>query len=273
MSGRESQIAVLRQERRVALAQYDYQRAQEIYLQIQQLQNGASSAVHSQARTSQLELECRRDLIVNHSSQTDCLLIQKKAEIAQRFLLQREAIEQSFSQDYENLCFQHITAVTRDASRPVPAAERLLHEAELRGNHDDYDGARNIYNEAMAIQKATREERCSNLEEAFAQSKRRLQERKLKDLALLADRENSAIVEVERQYQEAQKIISNQLKVKDAKLGRSPESLYSGRGSRASSRRSAATPDRTRSIVDQNSPSQRSSANWSPYRSRRGLPI
>jgi hypothetical protein len=248
-----SQIRSLRREHEVALLQYDFAQASLIHQQIERLQKGLVKG----QKAPDLNSEHERGMTVARASELDQVLAKMRIEVRTRFLQRRQEIEERYTQEYEGLCLQHAIAVERCAARPIPVADACFQESVRLGRMHDYRAAAGVHAQAQKVQAAVHKERLAEIDAAFARSEQALRAKEARDLALLDDREERALLEIERQYSDARGILANRLKAQTYKATRGqprtpdryPMSLSPVRRSPSTPRRPA-TPSSVRANLN-----------------------
>jgi hypothetical protein len=167
-----------------------------------------------------LDLDRQRDTITSYSIQAERLLVRKKTEFQTQALLRRKAVEEKFSEEYNRMCLKHTMNVEREVARPTPEVQKLMAKATMLGRVHEYGKAHELHELATKIQAQFAEERRVELDGEFAHRVDLLNRRKAREIELLEDREKRQVLELERQYNEAQQIWTNALTVKDDKEAR-----------------------------------------------------
>jgi hypothetical protein len=221
MSSIASQLASLRKQHDTALKTYDFERADLIHQQIQQLQAQVTSDHRAADRTqAELAFEHDRDLIATESAQDDRTLAAARLRMTRECRGRRQAIERLFAQEYDSLYAQHLLDLKRESSRAIPEVDALLFESRVQGKQHNYAQARDLRDQAVTLRNSINEERRHALGEVFGRNEKRLREQKARNLASLDEREKAALAELERKHGEAQTVARNRLRVKDMKTER-----------------------------------------------------
>jgi hypothetical protein len=215
----DAQLQKLRQQHEAALKRYDFEKADLIHQQILRLRRTAT--VEPTGPTlPELDVDFQRNTITACSAQADQLRSQKESELETRFLVRQQAIEAHYTEESNKLCLKHTLNTERVISKPTPQVQVLLAEATMNGRVHNYSRAQELYREAKRLQALFSERRSAELDAAFRETKQRLEARKARDLELLNVQRESARLELIRQYDEAQRVMSNMLNVKDSRASR-----------------------------------------------------
>jgi hypothetical protein len=266
MSSLASQLLSLRKQHDAALKAYDFQRADLIHQQIQQLQGQISTDHRLADRTqAELDLDHHHELITAKSANDGQTLTTIRHQITSDFHSRRQTIEQLFTQDYDALHAQHLLDIERETSRGIPEVDALLFQSRVFGKEHKYAQARSLHEQAMKLRNSINEERRRAVVVVFAKNERKLRNRKERSLKHIDEREKVALEEIERKHSTAHNIARNRLRVKDMKAERTLKDVE--RPERTESSFSAvhavtATPRRTRSVSTLNQTRNSRKRSW-----------
>jgi SHS2 domain-containing protein len=213
-----SQLESLRKQHQSALLDYNFQHAELLNQRIRELQTQVSTDNWtSNRRLATQTLEHHRTLITTQSSEYDQALAQQKAAIANRFRIQRSAIDQLFAQENDRLRAQYDLDVERSTSRAIPDVASLLREARVLGSNHDYEQAREVHEQAMKLRDSINEERRFGSAVLFVKRQRELRERRARQLKAVDEREEALMRGLEHRTDQVHAIVLNRMKVKDSK--------------------------------------------------------
>ena len=244
---KSAQIEVLRKEHQNAINTYDFDRAELISRQIQRLRTEISREYENyQVGTTTLNLDEQREKIHGETQRTEATLMEKLVDLQKRFHERYKELQAKHTQQLTDLSLEHTMALERETSRPIPEVDKLLQQSKIYGKEHNYQQAKSLYHEAMAIQKRVNEQRRNECNALFQKAERKLKQRQARELALFEEKQNAAKEEINQQYSRHKTVIDNRMKVKELKATLKPpiERVSMSRTTRRSSSVSRARTSR-----------------------------
>jgi hypothetical protein len=247
---RAVQIEALHREHGIACDKFDFDRAQLIEKQIQRLQSEASRDFElNVVDTAALQIEEQREKILGDSARGNADYTQMKIDVQKTFHLRFQQLKERHTQELTDLSLEHTMELERQIGHPIPEAEKLETEARLLGRQHRYADARTVYKDAERIRASIQKERRDKCQTAFLKSQTRLQLRQQREENLLAEKQQSAIRELDQKLSYYGAEVANKMKVKEFKASRLRVAQQSGRVSRQSSARRSRSVSRAGSAM------------------------
>ena len=211
-------ITILRKQYKSALENFEFDKAEMIDKQIQHLRNQISRAqTPHQSETFRHEIDAQKEKYHNISANKYNQIMQEREQIQKNFHNKYLSLQSSHSHQITDLASQHEILLEKEMQRPVPEAENLFNHSKVLGKAKKYSDAKATYNEAQNIKKKTLEERRRSCSINYEKQLRALKNQQAREIQLLSDKQNAALQILDQQNEEAQNLISTQLKFKEYK--------------------------------------------------------
>jgi hypothetical protein len=150
-----------------------------------------------------------------------------------------QAMRARQTQELTDLALQHALELERELARPVPEAQKLLHQSANFGHDHQYANAKATYNQATRIRGATLAARRDAVNARFAKKERELKARHERDIALLSKKQEASARDINREHSECEMRQANQMRVQEVKQGFATRARASARRSRSVTRSGA----------------------------------
>jgi hypothetical protein len=213
-----TQLSILRREHDSAVEHCDFDRAEFIKTQMTRLRAGINRESQTdKAAMLSLDLEEHKGRILADSARVDAHLMQKRIELQQRFHLRYAKLQELQTQALTDLSLQHTLALERELSRAVPEADQRLREAKALAHANQYALARVAHEQAAQIRDGVNAERRKACEQDYTRNQDQLNERHARELALLAEKQNAALAELDKRSSSHRELVTTRMRTSQIK--------------------------------------------------------
>ena len=178
---KRTQINLLRNEHKIAINDFDFDRAENISKQINRLQNELKNDFSPLI----IDQDIMKEEYLTQTLKQKTLNTQKKLEIQQKYHLRFQKLQERHTQELTELALQHSLTLEREISRPIHEVEQKLLQSKTYGKNHEYDMAKKLFNESQIIKNSIIEKRKKNCEDFYKKQKEKIEKRKLKEIELL----------------------------------------------------------------------------------------
>jgi len=192
---KQNQIDLLRNEHRIAVNEYDFDRAETISKQINRIQ----ADISRNSNGFSIDLDEKREVFLNQTIKQKNDQTQKRFEIQKKYHEKYQQLLEKQTEEITQLSLKHALDIEREISRPIYEVEQKLAQSRSYGKNHDYKMAKMLYKDAVDIKESITEKRKAVCEEQYRKQKEKIEKRHQKEISLLTEKQQSEIEAIERQ--------------------------------------------------------------------------
>jgi hypothetical protein len=218
-----SRLVGLRKAHTRAINAFDYQRAQEIQRQIDDLRGesragiGISGLCRSPRKLSHIDNQRNRA-----AQRLDEEILELQSRYKTRFL----ELDAHHAAERKALRTELHQSMNREKKRPIPEVNHLLLRSKVFGRDHQYEYAAQLVAEAQATHDRILNRRLDGCRATYREERRKLLEKQAHELALMNDRIDLALENIEGKYSFQEHLIDNHARINDFKMGVWPPAAY-----------------------------------------------
>lgn len=213
---KSTQIDILRREHHDAINSFEFDRAHELTMQIERLQSDLQKDREFETFGNRtLDLDEQREVLLNERTRQETRLMSERTQIQKRFHDRYRVLQQRHTEELKQLAENQAIALERDANRAIPEVYKLEVEAKMKGKEHKYEEAKKLYNEAVQTKNKVIEARKVNINEYYEKQREKLIAKQKNELRLLAEKQETAIAEIDQKYTAQDEMIQRHMKVKE----------------------------------------------------------
>lgn len=210
------QIEILRRELKCALETFDFDRAEELTTQIDNLQIDVQKDREFQTFGNRtLTLDEQREVLLNERTHQERELMSARTKIQRRFHDRYRVLQEKHTAELQKLASDQAIALEREAMRTIPEVTQLELEAKIKGKERKYAEAKKIYNEAVETRNRIVEARKESVNAYYEKQRGKLIERQENELRILKEKQNTEMADVDHKYTAQDEMIEKHIKVKE----------------------------------------------------------
>jgi len=189
-----AQVDVLRREHAIAVSKYDFDRAEAIEHQIGRLRVDMTRGLERrQDNLRVLKYDEHRERIRGEHALNDAVFVEHGFGVQREFHMRLKGLQDRHARQLADLGLDHVSALERVASRPVPEAESMLLESRRLAADRRYSQARSVYREGVRARQATVDERRCECDTTFVRAERKLRQRQQREVQMLVAKQEAAV--------------------------------------------------------------------------------
>lgn len=214
---RSLQIESLRKQHKIAVGNYDFNRAEQIEEQIQRLRMEITQDFENSKHSLDLSLDEQRETVKSRSQKMRASQLLEDFDVHKNFTTRLHEMELRHAEEQRQLATEYDALLEREMHRTIPEVEVLLAEARSHGNARRYSQAKAVYQEAMNLKKHICADRRTNCSAQFVRSQRRLEQRQKREKDILASKKETLETDLKLKRTRQREASLNTMRVKELK--------------------------------------------------------
>ena len=216
----DNEIALLRKQRIKSIEACDFAEAKALDLQIQKLLQTKDDHSRQQSMTSaQLKYNIERENVRTKASEIYNQFYTKVYEAKSKFHKRRALLQQSHATTLANIANEYAKELEIETTRPIPEADTLKREAQIRAKSSDYETAEKLFKESTNKREFVTQQRQSAVHLKYKQLREAAEAKQDEELRLCTRKQNQAFVEIKTDYDAEIKKLDRQLSACAIRLG------------------------------------------------------